>query len=811
MSEGSDTMIKKIYKILIVLTVLAFVFPYQISWAQTSLYRDDLGDVTGSNSNTVYSALDDALNAIGSNQTTLFINRELTVNSSECVVPSNVSLEFMKGGSINVGAGKNLVINGPIIAPRTSIFTCNDTIIEDCENAWNEQTVTGVTSTVDTSDKQSGNASAKLIVSDNAGIGILASKALSVSNINNATTIYIWLKSNVTTNNNSLNWPDSADLSLVFDDSTNCSSPVLEVSLPQLTSNIWRRVAINLTAEDASKLRGLTSIGIKLRHNIGAFSLWIDDVKTSLGVRIDEGNNTKVYPDWFLPAGYSTDGSVDYSSYVQLAMNSILKGTVDFPAFPIKANINIINRSDYRVTGKGSTIKPFGDLTYAFNLIGTINNLQIDSLSIIGEGNSEYHTVGIGNNSGQTISNVIFSDLDISEVNAGISLTATLGGIYNKAIVTRNKIKNMRGEDSGQGYGINLSNATNCIVSNNILDDCERHSIYQGNGYNSNNVITENIIKNHRMSATTHGGYRCAVVICRSSGIILSNNIITDYYDGGLEISQVNNERQGNGTYQSFYMEDVIVTGNSFINRKNAQYDAIIGEMKIPQAANVSKVLFKDNYFYTDYSIGGPHANITIQNGKQISVTNNMFFRDNVNGTTHFVNVGDDSYISQTDHCTDLNISDNDFIAQGSDTQDVRGIRISYALCRDTNISPNIRVRENYLRNVTAPIEFLKSEDVKRVGEPNNPNTNFEFKVNRAIDFDSIPAKSTADYAVIILGAKPSSLVIVNPLGSIPSGLMVTGFSDPENYNTIYVRVANVTANAIDPPELEFRIKVKDE
>jgi hypothetical protein len=73
-------------------------------------------------------------------------------------------------------------------------------------------------------------------------------------------------------------------------------------------------------------------------------------------------------------------------------------------------------------------------------------------------------------------------------------------------------------------------------------------------------------------------------------------------------------------------------------------------------------------------------------------------------------------------------------------------------------------------------------------------------------DFPSIPAHSTDEMTVTISGADVLDEVIVTPLIGPEAGLIWTGYvSDTD---TVTLRLANVTANAIDPVERKYRITV---
>ena len=72
-----------------------------------------------------YSSLADAITAIGSNNRTITISKEITI-STETTVPSNIVLQIQNGGTLNVSS--ILTCNGPIQAGRYQIFDGYGTI-----------------------------------------------------------------------------------------------------------------------------------------------------------------------------------------------------------------------------------------------------------------------------------------------------------------------------------------------------------------------------------------------------------------------------------------------------------------------------------------------------------------------------------------------------------------------------------------------------------------------------------------------------------------------------------------------------------
>jgi hypothetical protein len=142
-------------------------------------------------------------------------------------------------------------------------------LIEDCEDAWNEQAVSNVTSTADV-DCKVGSYSAKMAVGAAVAAGaILGSEAIPSLDLSTRKQISLWIKSSVTINAN--------DLQLLLDQHANCASPLESLNIPALVANTWTKIALTL-ANPASDI-AIISIGAKMVVDKGAFDLFIDDVR----------------------------------------------------------------------------------------------------------------------------------------------------------------------------------------------------------------------------------------------------------------------------------------------------------------------------------------------------------------------------------------------------------------------------------------------------------------------------------------------------------------------------------------------------
>lgn len=376
---------------------------------------------------------------------------------------------------------------------------------------------------------------------------------------------------------------------------------------------------------------------------------------------------------------------------IQAAIDALVSGdTLHIDKAYSVTGLTITNKTDIKITGKGSlTLSGAASGAYIFQLVGTIDNLTIEGLELVGEANAAYTQTAIGNASGQTISNVWFVRNKISGINNGISLNADLSGSYTKGHVLNNSISSLAGTASGQGYGIHLAKATQCIVSGNVIDGATRHSIYQASGTDVGNLIYGNHLKNHRASVADTN-IRPAIFVARSGGVVVANNIIEDASDGGMAVQQ---ESSVAGC------TDIDVIGNIFRGRANAVAHLYVGEQAVPGTEEVTHVRIRGNAFYTDYSVAN-NNDIVFHNGRFIEFSNNSLRKDNVSGSARFVTWGHNTYISADDDFNHCFAEGNTFIAEGSALTDVRGFHVASDVCGNTSYH---RLDNRKSANMTSP------------------------------------------------------------------------------------------------------------
>ncbi len=145
------------------------------------------------------------------------------------------------------------------------------TLIEDCEDAWNEYAGTGVTATADSGVYMVGTYSAKAAMAASTGVEVIMTEAISSTDMSSYKGIVGWFRSSVALN--------AGDWQLLLDDSANCASPVVTIPFPAMAANTWYWIYLNNT--NFSSATGIISIGLKQAVDKGAMNFYVDGVRAA--------------------------------------------------------------------------------------------------------------------------------------------------------------------------------------------------------------------------------------------------------------------------------------------------------------------------------------------------------------------------------------------------------------------------------------------------------------------------------------------------------------------------------------------------
>jgi hypothetical protein len=491
------------------------------------------------------------------------------------------------------------------------------------------------------------------------------------------------------------------------------------------------------------------------------------------------------------------DGTTNDTAAIQAAINSLVSGqTLMFSQnYKITAALTITNKSRIRLSGKGRVFfsgAPSGD--YIFTLVGTIDDLEIDSLTLEGDNNALYSQGAIGNNSGQTISNTRFHDLTIKNINVGISHNANLSGSYTNALCYNNYLENIKGTVSGSGYGIQAAKAYNLKIYGNTINNASRHSIYVGRGQNLGCLIQNNVIINHRKDVYD-ASIRAAIDCGRVSGVIISGNTFRDCYDGQIYL--------GADTSTGDDCADILIIGNKFGTPKNTVPCIWLGEQLVPTTNTMFKIDVLDNTFEQDCSITTAGV-INLLNGTQITVKNNRLRAYSVAATLpSLIFIGDTRYITSDSQINDIIVSDN--VGTSDKGSTVSGSRFLYIVDQLCTGSSRYTAKNNSCPTWASEYYFEAT--------PVNLNSKLKFYSDIVYNIGSLAAGQNGTYEFTIDGCKPSSQVTSKMQYSLqvaPIPVYTFGASNSA-VNTVYMSVANTNlTTATDQPSQTFRFFIED-
>lgn len=146
------------------------------------------------------------------------------------------------------------------------VYTGAAQLIEDCEDTWAEQVISGVTLST-----QTGKVGTNCVRAATVGVGItiLMSEVISVDLSTYHAAIW-WARSSITT--------AAGDLQILLDETALCASPDETLNIPALTINTWKQCFGIFTGAGATR-NAIISVGLKSAVNLADGNFDVDDVE----------------------------------------------------------------------------------------------------------------------------------------------------------------------------------------------------------------------------------------------------------------------------------------------------------------------------------------------------------------------------------------------------------------------------------------------------------------------------------------------------------------------------------------------------
>ena len=184
---------------------------------------------------------------------------------------------FMRADNLLLASGTERLVahtttNAYEYNTSTTTWDCitQGALIEDCEDAWTANA--NVTATADSTIKLRGTNSSKLVIAAAFTTGVAAHEAVSSIDLTTHTGVHFWVYSTVATT--------AGDIRLLLDDTAACVSPLETLSIPALAANTWTPIYVAYATP--ANLGAVISVGLNVNVDIGAMTVYIDDVRSVL-------------------------------------------------------------------------------------------------------------------------------------------------------------------------------------------------------------------------------------------------------------------------------------------------------------------------------------------------------------------------------------------------------------------------------------------------------------------------------------------------------------------------------------------------
>ncbi len=226
--------------------------------------------------------------------------------------------------------------------------------------------------------------------------------------------------------------------------------------------------------------------------------------------------------------------------------------------YQLDSPIVIQNKSNLYIRGDApgqAIVKVSSGVKYAFSLGASLDTLDFGHFTIEGTLPLSINTHAIASNENRsTLKHVTIQDMEIKDISVGISVVGANNSsacdgvdIYNNVLTNIQDwphLDNGNNVTSGTAYGIHTSDCTNVQIFDNVITNVDRHSIYVAGtptDVSAPNVkVEQNLIIDHGQSPSS--GFAstnfAALVVARSRGVAVANNVIINPYNTALSVEK---------------------------------------------------------------------------------------------------------------------------------------------------------------------------------------------------------------------------------------------------------------------------------
>jgi len=143
-------------------------------------------------------------------------------------------------------------------------------VIDDCEDAWNEDVPENFTVSLDTTDKVVGTSSVKVDIAAAATAGTILCEVVAPGTaLPKFTHLEFWIKCSIATT--------AGDFKIHLDDTAKCAGAIEVLNVPALVANTWTHVRLALATPQLDS--AIISLGLEYDVDIGACTVHLDDFR----------------------------------------------------------------------------------------------------------------------------------------------------------------------------------------------------------------------------------------------------------------------------------------------------------------------------------------------------------------------------------------------------------------------------------------------------------------------------------------------------------------------------------------------------